>query len=152
MVQQVLEGKISFIRAQWFNKSWIGIGFFNLASIKSSVISIFLLQILVLFLCYFYCVGFFFNNIFSSPSWQHPVKTYGYAFFFSLTGYFGISFVLALIKLFGALVAVTGQSNIFSSAAIIWVIILWELHDFWQKFTLNGLHVSKLFEQCLRNA
>uniref|UniRef100_A0A3Q2R228 Adenosine 3'-phospho 5'-phosphosulfate transporter 2 n=1 Tax=Fundulus heteroclitus TaxID=8078 RepID=A0A3Q2R228_FUNHE len=40
---------------------------------------------------------------------EHPVKTYGYAFFFSLTGYFGISFVLALIKLFGALVAVTGQ-------------------------------------------
>lgn len=40
---------------------------------------------------------------------QHPVKTYGYAFFFSLTGYFGISFVLALIKLFGALVAVTGE-------------------------------------------
>ncbi|KAI5092243.1 adenosine 3'-phospho 5'-phosphosulfate transporter 2 isoform X1 [Silurus meridionalis] len=38
---------------------------------------------------------------------QHPVTTYGYAFFFSLTGYFGISFVLALIKLFGALVAVT---------------------------------------------
>ncbi|XP_058878664.1 adenosine 3'-phospho 5'-phosphosulfate transporter 2 isoform X2 [Acipenser ruthenus] len=38
---------------------------------------------------------------------QHPVKTYGYAFSFSLTGYFGISFVLALIKLFGALVAVT---------------------------------------------
>lgn len=38
---------------------------------------------------------------------QHPVITYGYAFFFSLTGYFGISFVLALIKLFGALVAVT---------------------------------------------
>ncbi|CAB1349705.1 unnamed protein product, partial [Coregonus sp. 'balchen'] len=37
----------------------------------------------------------------------HPVTTYGYAFFFSLTGYFGISFVLALIKLFGALVAVT---------------------------------------------
>lgn len=44
------------------------------------------------------------------------MKTYGYAFFFSLTGYFGISFVLALIKLFGALVAVTGQSeNDFSS-------------------------------------
>ncbi|KAM6976865.1 adenosine 3'-phospho 5'-phosphosulfate transporter 2 [Aplochiton taeniatus] len=38
---------------------------------------------------------------------EHPVKTYGYAFFFSLTGYIGISFVLALIKLFGALVAVT---------------------------------------------
>lgn len=38
--------------------------------------------------------------------------TYGYAFFFSLTGYFGISFVLALIKLFGALVAVTGEKTI----------------------------------------
>ncbi|XP_031157213.1 adenosine 3'-phospho 5'-phosphosulfate transporter 2 isoform X3 [Sander lucioperca] len=42
-----------------------------------------------------------------SNSEMHPVKTYGYAFLFSLTGYFGISFVLALIKLFGALVAVT---------------------------------------------
>ncbi|XP_032874924.1 adenosine 3'-phospho 5'-phosphosulfate transporter 2 isoform X1 [Amblyraja radiata] len=38
---------------------------------------------------------------------QHPMQTYGYAFMLSLTGYFGISFVLALIKLFGALVAVT---------------------------------------------
>ncbi|XP_053570706.1 adenosine 3'-phospho 5'-phosphosulfate transporter 2 isoform X2 [Bombina bombina] len=38
---------------------------------------------------------------------KHPFQTYGYAFFFSLTGYFGISFVLALIKLFGALLAVT---------------------------------------------
>ncbi|XP_006005162.1 adenosine 3'-phospho 5'-phosphosulfate transporter 2 isoform X1 [Latimeria chalumnae] len=38
---------------------------------------------------------------------EHPVQTYGYAFLFSLTGYFGISFVLALIKNFGALLAVT---------------------------------------------
>ncbi|KAM4688306.1 adenosine 3'-phospho 5'-phosphosulfate transporter 2 isoform 1-T1 [Discoglossus pictus] len=38
---------------------------------------------------------------------KNPFQTYGYAFFFSLTGYFGISFVLALIKLFGALLAVT---------------------------------------------
>ncbi|XP_048385459.1 adenosine 3'-phospho 5'-phosphosulfate transporter 2 isoform X3 [Stegostoma tigrinum] len=38
---------------------------------------------------------------------RHPMQTYGYAFMFSLTGYFGISFVLALIKVFGALVAVT---------------------------------------------
>uniref|UniRef100_A0A8D0GPA1 Adenosine 3'-phospho 5'-phosphosulfate transporter 2 n=1 Tax=Sphenodon punctatus TaxID=8508 RepID=A0A8D0GPA1_SPHPU len=42
-----------------------------------------------------------------SNSEMHPVQTYGYAFFFSLTGYFGISFVLALIKIFGALLAVT---------------------------------------------
>lgn len=51
---------------------------------------------------------------------QHPVTTYGYAFFFSLTGYFGISFVLALIKLFGALVAVTGQFS-----ALIYVFLGW---------------------------
>ncbi|XP_067838062.1 adenosine 3'-phospho 5'-phosphosulfate transporter 2 [Heptranchias perlo] len=38
---------------------------------------------------------------------RHLMQTYGYAFMFSLTGYFGISFVLALIKLFGALIAVT---------------------------------------------
>ncbi|KAI5932054.1 adenosine 3'-phospho 5'-phosphosulfate transporter 2 isoform X3 [Manis javanica] len=38
---------------------------------------------------------------------KNPVRTYGYAFLFSLTGYFGISFVLALIKIFGALLAVT---------------------------------------------
>ncbi|XP_053323124.1 adenosine 3'-phospho 5'-phosphosulfate transporter 2 isoform X2 [Spea bombifrons] len=38
---------------------------------------------------------------------KHLFQTYGYAFLFSLTGYFGISFVLALIKLFGALLAVT---------------------------------------------
>ncbi|KAM4834698.1 adenosine 3'-phospho 5'-phosphosulfate transporter 2 isoform 1-T1 [Thomomys bottae] len=38
---------------------------------------------------------------------KNPIQTYGYAFLFSLTGYFGISFVLALIKIFGALLAVT---------------------------------------------
>ncbi|XP_064299648.1 adenosine 3'-phospho 5'-phosphosulfate transporter 2 isoform X3 [Phalacrocorax carbo] len=42
-----------------------------------------------------------------SNSEMHPVQTYGYAFLFSLTGYFGITFVLALIKIFGALLAVT---------------------------------------------
>lgn len=43
---------------------------------------------------------------------QNLMRTYGYAFLFSLTGYFGISFVLALIKNFGALLAVTGRNNI----------------------------------------
>ncbi|KAB1261913.1 Adenosine 3'-phospho 5'-phosphosulfate transporter 2 [Camelus dromedarius] len=43
---------------------------------------------------------------------KNPVRTYGYAFLFSLTGYFGISFVLALIKIFGALLAVTGRSDV----------------------------------------
>lgn len=42
------------------------------------------------------------------------MRTYGYAFLFSLSGFLGVSFVLALIKLFDALVAVTGQfSNFF---------------------------------------
>ncbi|EGW02491.1 Adenosine 3'-phospho 5'-phosphosulfate transporter 2 [Cricetulus griseus] len=45
----------------------------------------------------------------ASNSEMNPVRTYGYAFLFSLTGYFGISFVLALIKIFGALLAVTGM-------------------------------------------
>lgn len=38
---------------------------------------------------------------------QYPIETYGYAVIFSLTGYIGISFVLQLIRLFGALVTVT---------------------------------------------
>ncbi|XP_077990937.1 adenosine 3'-phospho 5'-phosphosulfate transporter 2-like [Glandiceps talaboti] len=38
---------------------------------------------------------------------KQPRQTYGYAFIFSVTGYLGISFVLALVKSFGALVAVT---------------------------------------------
>ncbi|XP_054447915.1 adenosine 3'-phospho 5'-phosphosulfate transporter 2 isoform X4 [Pteronotus mesoamericanus] len=43
----------------------------------------------------------------ASNSEMNLIRTYGYAFLFSLTGYFGISFVLALIKIFGALLAVT---------------------------------------------
>uniref|UniRef100_UPI00358FE954 adenosine 3'-phospho 5'-phosphosulfate transporter 2 n=1 Tax=Myxine glutinosa TaxID=7769 RepID=UPI00358FE954 len=39
--------------------------------------------------------------------YQHPLQTYGYALIFSTSGYLGISFVLALIKTFGALLAVT---------------------------------------------
>lgn len=38
---------------------------------------------------------------------KHPMKTYGYAFIFSLTGYLGINIVLHLVKNFGALIAVT---------------------------------------------
>ena len=37
----------------------------------------------------------------------HPTPTYGYAFAFSIAGYLGVNFVLALVKSFGALVAVT---------------------------------------------
>ena len=38
---------------------------------------------------------------------DHPTQTYGYALVFSLAGYLGVNFVLALVKNFGALVAVT---------------------------------------------
>ena len=38
---------------------------------------------------------------------SHPTETYGYALLFSLAGYVGVNFVLALVKHFGALVAVT---------------------------------------------
>lgn len=38
---------------------------------------------------------------------KHPVQTFGYALLFSLAGYIGVNFVLALVKSFGALVAVT---------------------------------------------
>ncbi|XP_070556041.1 adenosine 3'-phospho 5'-phosphosulfate transporter 2-like [Ptychodera flava] len=38
---------------------------------------------------------------------ERPAQTYGYAFIFSITGYLGISFVLALVKCCGALIAVT---------------------------------------------
>ena len=40
---------------------------------------------------------------------QHPVKTYGYAVIFSITGYLGINIVLTLVTTFGALPAVTSK-------------------------------------------
>lgn len=40
---------------------------------------------------------------------QNPV-VYVYMFLFSLTGYFGVNFVLNLVKIYGALIAVTGTS------------------------------------------
>lgn len=40
---------------------------------------------------------------------QNPVQAYGLSFIFSVSGYLGITFVLTLIKAFGALLAVTGK-------------------------------------------
>uniref|UniRef100_A0A8C5WG91 Adenosine 3'-phospho 5'-phosphosulfate transporter 2 n=1 Tax=Leptobrachium leishanense TaxID=445787 RepID=A0A8C5WG91_9ANUR len=64
---------------------------------------------------YSYSIGFIYillglvgtSGLSPAVAFCSKVRTYGYAFLFSLTGYFGISFVLALIKLFGALLAVT---------------------------------------------
>ncbi|XP_064625069.1 adenosine 3'-phospho 5'-phosphosulfate transporter 2-like [Lineus longissimus] len=39
--------------------------------------------------------------------WSYPMKTYGYAVIFSLTGYLGLNFVLTMVKTSGALIAVT---------------------------------------------
>lgn len=66
---------------------------------------------------YSYGIGFFYvligELLFDVPAeafvfWlNNPIKTYGYAFIFSLTGYLGINVVLDLVKNFGALLAVT---------------------------------------------
>ena len=40
---------------------------------------------------------------------QNPMETYGYSLIFSLTGYLGITFVLTFIRIFGALMTVTGK-------------------------------------------
>lgn len=66
---------------------------------------------------YSYSIGFFIlliglvtHGSFLEAFWfcyQHPVETYVYAVFFSLSGYLGIIFVLAMIRQFGALITVT---------------------------------------------
>ncbi|XP_060045170.1 adenosine 3'-phospho 5'-phosphosulfate transporter 2 isoform X2 [Erinaceus europaeus] len=65
---------------------------------------------------------------------KNPIRTYGYAFLFSLTGYFGISFVLALIKIFGALLAVTVPVLYASSLAdgftFLRSFLLWPFHPY----------------------
>ena len=43
---------------------------------------------------------------------QHVGEVYTGAFVFSITGYLGISFVLQLVRLFGALLAVTGTAQV----------------------------------------
>lgn len=40
---------------------------------------------------------------------QHPIPTYGYGFLFSVCGYFGVHFVIALVHSHGALTTVTGK-------------------------------------------
>lgn len=51
------------------------------------------------------------ESIFFVAFSQNPVQAYGLSFIFSVSGYLGITFVLTLIKAFGALVAVTGKLN-----------------------------------------
>ena len=91
-----------------------------LNSFHSSVFYFFLLPFLPFFLTFFFAslLGPHFCGIpVAPPSGDlvdalrfcagHPVETYGYALLFSLAGYVGVNFVLALVKSFGALIAVT---------------------------------------------
>ncbi|KAH0617935.1 hypothetical protein JD844_016709 [Phrynosoma platyrhinos] len=72
---------------------------------------------------------------------KHPVQTYGYAFMFSLTGYFGISFVLALIKIFGALLAVTDVMRyVWSGLLVVLGIFLNVYSKNMDKIKLPSLH------------
>ena len=43
---------------------------------------------------------------------------YLYIFMFSLTGYFGLNVVLNLVKIYGALIAVTGMSQYISGLLV----------------------------------
>ncbi|XP_068677877.1 adenosine 3'-phospho 5'-phosphosulfate transporter 2-like [Montipora foliosa] len=66
---------------------------------------------------YSYGIGFFYiliGDISSGEFWpafkyylQNPVQAFGLAFIFSISGYLGITFVLTLVRAFGALLAVT---------------------------------------------
>jgi len=49
---------------------------------------------------------------------QNPV-VYVYIFMFSLTGYFGVNVVLNLVKIYGALIAVTGMALRYSTLFIL---------------------------------
>uniref|UniRef100_T1J0A4 Adenosine 3'-phospho 5'-phosphosulfate transporter 2 n=1 Tax=Strigamia maritima TaxID=126957 RepID=T1J0A4_STRMM len=60
-------------------------------------------------LLYLFVGSFLFGNLIPAIKFcaEYPKETYGYAFIFSVTGYFGIQLVLNLIRLSGAFVAVT---------------------------------------------
>uniref|UniRef100_H0VGL7 Adenosine 3'-phospho 5'-phosphosulfate transporter 2 n=1 Tax=Cavia porcellus TaxID=10141 RepID=H0VGL7_CAVPO len=72
---------------------------------------------------------------------KNPIRTYGYAFFFSLTGYFGISFVLALIKIFGALLAVTGRRDLLKSNDPLYFPFIFFAKPFTFQYVWSGLLV-----------
>ncbi|XP_038057189.1 adenosine 3'-phospho 5'-phosphosulfate transporter 2-like isoform X2 [Patiria miniata] len=66
---------------------------------------------------YSYGIGFFYilfylfvnGNLFSSFwfFYEHPTEAYGYAIMYGVSGFFGVSFVLTMIRTFGALMTVT---------------------------------------------
>lgn len=71
---------------------------------------------------------------------KHPIKTFGYAFIFSLTGYLGINIVLHLVKGFGALIAVTVTTC--RKAVTIVVSFVFFSKPFTYQYLWSGLLVS----------
>nr|CAH8872882.1 unnamed protein product [Trichobilharzia regenti] len=70
---------------------------------------------------------------------EHAVETYGYGFIFSLSGYFGVQFVLCLVHSHGALTAVTVTT--FRKAASITLSFLMFAKPFSQGYIWSGLLV-----------
>ncbi|XP_072018030.1 adenosine 3'-phospho 5'-phosphosulfate transporter 2-like [Amphiura filiformis] len=71
--------------------------------------------------------------------YQYPLETYGYAVIFSITGYLGIMFVLSLIRLFGALLAVTVTTC--RKAVTIILSFLFFTKPFTQQYIWSGILV-----------
>jgi len=69
----------------------------------------------------------------------HPTETYGYAALFSLAGYLGVNLVLALVRSFGALVAVT-VTTLRKAVSIVLSFLLFAKPFSWQ-YVWSGLLV-----------
>jgi len=105
---------------------------------------------------YSYGIGFVYiliGLIFSGGLWpafkfctQNPVQAYGLAFIFSISGYLGITFVLALIRAFGALLAVTvttGRKAVTMVLSFIFFAKPFTIHYVWSGFiVLLGIFLN----------
>lgn len=105
---------------------------------------------------YSYSIGFvyiFVGLIFSGglgPAFkfcaQNPFQAYGLSFLFSISGYLGITFVLTLIKAFGALLAVTvttGRKAVTMVLSFIFFAKPFTIHYVWSGFiVLLGIFLN----------
>ncbi|XP_074637428.1 adenosine 3'-phospho 5'-phosphosulfate transporter 2-like isoform X2 [Acropora palmata] len=105
---------------------------------------------------YSYGIGFFYiliGEIFSGEFWpaltfyiQNPVQAFGLAFIFSFSGYLGITFVLTLVRVFGALLAVTvttGRKAVTMVLSFIFFSKPFTIHYVWSGFiVLLGIFLN----------
>lgn len=105
---------------------------------------------------YSYGIGFFYiliGEIFSGEFWpaltfyiQNPVQAFGLAFIFSFSGYLGITFVLTLVRAFGALLAVTvttGRKAVTMVLSFIFFSKPFTIHYVWSGFiVLLGIFLN----------